>query len=151
MEHAERGHKREIYIPQWILQILKSNNDPQNCTLSVTLSTHNGLFAWLWRLATIKIMHPTKGGEQTFEKKCVCSHQSIEKEAQAIKNLQNCKCDTLCHFADRALEAENAQFPSENQNFDGRLKRKDTNRMGRRTISVKRWPNETLFKAFKAP
>ena len=54
----------------------------------------------------------------------MCSHQSVEKEAQAINNLENCQCDTWCRFADRALEAKNAQVSSANQNFDGRLKRK---------------------------
>ena len=58
------------------------------------------------------------------EKHRVCSHQSIEKEAQAINNLQNCRCDTCCRFAHRALEVKNAQVTSENQNYDGRLKRK---------------------------
>ena len=47
-----------------------------------------------------------------FENHRVYSHQGVEKDAQAINNLQNCKCDTCCRFADRALEAKNAQVTS---------------------------------------
>ena len=50
--------------------------------------------------------------------------KSRQQKAPAIKKLQNCKCDKCCRFADRALEAQNAQVTSENQNYDGRLKRK---------------------------
>ena len=41
-------------------------------------------------------------------------------------------------FADRALEAKNAQVPSGKQNFDGRLKPKKRNRTGQRAIRVKK-------------
>ena len=50
--------------------------------------------------------------------------KSRQQKAPAIKKLQNCKCDRCCRFADRALEAQNAHVASENQNYDGRLKRK---------------------------
>ena len=76
-------------------------------------------------------MHPTKCGEQTFEKHtnvfekhCVYSHQRIEKNVQTAKHLRNCRHDTCCRFADRALEAKIAQVTSDNQNYEGRLKRK---------------------------
>ena len=50
--------------------------------------------------------------------------KSRQQKAPAIKKLQNCKCDKCCRVADRALDAQNAQVTSENQNYDGRLKRK---------------------------
>ena len=63
--------------------------------------------------------------ETTFLQKIVCAAiKSRQQKAPAIKKLQNCKCDKCCRFADRALEAPNAQSTSENQNYDGRLKRK---------------------------
>ena len=63
--------------------------------------------------------------ETTSLQKNVCvAIKSRQQKAPAIKQLQNCKCDKCCRFADRALEAQNAQVTSENQNYDGRLKRK---------------------------
>ena len=63
--------------------------------------------------------------ETTFLQKYVCAAiKSRQQKAPAIKKLQNCKCDKCCRVADRALEAQNAQVTSENQNYDGRLKRK---------------------------
>ena len=59
-----------------------------------------------------------------FCQKTVCiAIESKQQKTPAIKKLQNCKCDKWCRFADRALEAKIAQVTSENQNFDGRLKR----------------------------
>ena len=54
----------------------------------------------------------------------MCSHQKQTAKASTIEKLQNCKCDKCCRVADRALEAQNAQVMSDNQNYDGRLKRK---------------------------
>ena len=63
--------------------------------------------------------------DTTFLQKNVCAAiKSRQQKAPAIKKLQNCKCDKCCRVADRALEAQNAQVTSENQNYDGRLKRK---------------------------
>ena len=72
------------------------------------------------------------------EKHRVYGHQSIEKEAQAIKNLQKPKCDTCCRFADRALEAKNAHVTSENQNFDERLIRNSGETKSLRAISAEK-------------
>ena len=52
------------------------------------------------------------------------ARKSRQHKALAIKKLQNCKCDKCCRFADRALEAKNAQVTSDSENFVGRLKRK---------------------------
>ena len=59
----------------------------------------------------------------TFLQKIVCiATKRREQKAPAIKKLQDCKCDKCCRFADRALEAQNTQVASENQNYDGWLK-----------------------------
>ena len=61
----------------------------------------------------------------SFLQKIVCiAVKSRQQNAPASKKLQNCKCDKCCRVADRALEAQNAHLTSENQNYDGRLKRK---------------------------
>ena len=61
----------------------------------------------------------------TFLQKTVCAAiKSRQQKAPAIKKLHNSKCDTCCRVVDRAFEAQNAQVTSENQHYDGRLKRK---------------------------
>ena len=79
------------------------------------------------------------------------ANKSRQQKAPAIKKLQNCKCDTCCRFADRALQAKNAQTTSENRNFDGRLKRNRDEPNGQKRDNSNRWPNKSLLKAFKAP
>ena len=77
--------------------------------------------------------------ETTFLQKNVCvAIKSRQQKALTIKKLQNCKCDKCCRVADRALEAQNAQVTSDNQNYDGRLKRKGDEPNGQRTINVQK-------------
>ena len=62
--------------------------------------------------------------ETTFLQNMCVAIKSRRQKAQAIKKVQNSKCDKCCRFADRAFEAQNGQVTSENQNYDGRLNRK---------------------------
>lgn len=79
-------------------------------------------------LQLLKLRFPPRAGSK-FVKKCILflkdsvySHQSIQKKAQVIKQLQKCKCDECSRWA---LEVKIAEVTSDNQtSFDGRLNRK---------------------------
>ena len=71
-----------------------------------------------------------------------------QQKAPAIKKLQNCKCDKCCRVADRALEAQNAQVTSENQNYDGPLKRKGEEPNGQKSD---KYPKDRLMSLYLRP
>ena len=66
--HAKKGHKAEMHIFQWNLQISMCHMYLHNTTFSRALGCLDGFF-WRFRLhAIFKIMLPTEGGEHFFKK-----------------------------------------------------------------------------------
>ena len=70
---------------------------------------------------------------KVLEKDSLYSHQSREKKHKPSKIHKIASVAHAVVFADRALEAKIAQVMGENQNFDGRLKRKKGEPNGQRS------------------
>ena len=85
---------------------------------------------------------------ETYESKSELEHQTYEKYVlqfacvmqAGINGYESCENVGMMHavvFADRAPEAKNAQFISENQNSKGLKKRKNSDRNGQKSAKSK--------------